>query len=184
MDLDSQNTKEEAVNNLNDYAEAVEYNAREHVNTIFFNKGNEHAIIVFKTIFQNANEYILIVAKNLNNEVTNSPDYLESMKTFLSKKKTRLDILVSEVSRANNRLFDLLKDFPSQVSVKCTEGRTFTNEKNETIHFCVADGRMYRKETDTNGRKASCNFNDPITSSKLKNDFMAVYNKIGAIVNL
>ena len=53
----------------------------------------------------------------------------------------------------------------------------FTNTKNDIIHFCVADGCMYRIENDTKERCASCNFYDTDISEKLSNSFMQAYNQ-------
>ena len=167
---------------LNAYSDAIEYYAKESTNALFFNKGNEHAIIVFRTIFRYAKERIFIVAKNLNNSVTKSDDYLQAMRSFLDKKNTKLDVLISEYDDSGNDLFSLLKKYPEQVKIRCTEGKLFTNQDGEDIHFCVADGHMYRLETNIMERKASCNFNDPTVCKSLIKNFLSVFNSSSSSV--
>ena len=43
-----------------------------------------------------------------------------------------------------------------------------------SVHFCIAVGRMYRVEYDTNTRKARCNFNDKNAVSK----YQTVFNQL------
>lgn len=161
---------------LKDYTEAVEYYASERIDNIFFNQGDAHALVVFVNIFNYSKEHILIAANNLNNDVTNDSKYIDAIKSFLNRKKTKLDILVTELSTSNNRLFEVLKEYPSQVVIRNTEGKTFTNDKGEDVHFCVADNHMYRLETNIIQRKASCNFNDTHYCTKLKNLFYQAFN--------
>ena len=78
---------------LNKYTEAVEFNAKRKNDFMFNNEGNEMALIVFRSIFRNATDSIQIVANNLNNEVTNHSEYISALDSFLSKSKTKVEIL-------------------------------------------------------------------------------------------
>ncbi len=164
--------------NITEYQKAVEYYAANKINTVFYNKGDQYATVVFDTIFRYAERKILIAAGNLNNNVTSSEKYLESIKKFLSHDNVELLILVSEIKREGNKLFDLLSNYPDKVSIKCSDGRMFTNSNHDIIHFCVADEYMYRIENDTKERRASCNLNDTTICKDLSDSFMQAYNQI------
>lgn len=162
---------------LESYARAVEYNADNKINTVFYNKDDKHAIIVFNAIFRHAKHSVYIAAGNLNNNVTRDEKYLDGIKKFLSLDNVKLHILVSEIKKEGNILFEVLKNYPDKVCIKCSDGRMFTNKNNDIIHFCVADECMYRIENDTKERCASCNFYDIDISKKLSNSFMQAYNQ-------
>ena len=165
------------VENLDSYEKAVEYNADNKINTVFYNKDKQHAIIVFNAIFRHAKNSIFIAAGNLNNDVTSNQKYLVGIRKFLSLDNAKLHILVSEIKEEGNALFNLLKEYKDKVCIKCSDGKMFTNQKNDIIHFCVADGCMYRIENDTKERCASCNFYDTDISEKLNNSFMQAYKQ-------
>lgn len=163
--------------NITEYQNAVEYYAANKINTVFYNKGDLYATVVFDTIFRYAKKKILIAAGNLNNDVTNSEKYLESMRKFLNQDNVELFIFVSEIKKEGNKLFELLRDYKDKVNLKCSDGRMFTNNNHDIIHFCVADEYMYRIENDTKERRASCNLNDIAMCKKLSDSFMLAYNQ-------
>lgn len=92
------------------YRKAVEYNVKNKNNFVFKNDGIEKALIVFGSIFRNANSSIQIVAKSLNNDLTNDDEYIRALRSFLDKADAKLDILVSEYNKKNNDC-DLFKIF-------------------------------------------------------------------------
>lgn len=159
------------------YNEAVEFNARRQNNFMFNNGGDAMALIVFRSIFRTATQKIQIVAQDLNNPVTNDAEYITALEFFLMKPESKLEILVSNYSPNNNILFEMLKKYPSKVVFKVIEGgRTFKDTQGRVIHFCIADGHMYRLEYNTNERKAECNFNDTKEYSLLNTLFYSVFN--------
>jgi hypothetical protein len=70
---------------------------------------------------------------------------------------------------------DAYKD--NRVCIKNSGGRFFTVDSKE-VHFCTADGRMYRFEDDVEYRKARCNFGDEDTTKFLENVFDETFIKI------
>lgn len=164
---------------LNKYTEAVEFNAKRKNDFMFNNEGNEMALIVFRSIFRNATDSIQIVANNLNNEVTNHSEYISALDSFLSKSKTKVEILLSShnAEADGSKIFQLLKEYPDKAFVRIIQdGRTFKDNKGRVIHFCVADKHMYRMEYDINNRKAECNFNNIKECKMLSKLFYSVYN--------
>lgn len=164
---------------LNKYTEAVEFNAKRKNDFMFNNEGNEMALIVFRSIFRNATDSIQIVANNLNNEVTNHSEYISALESFLSKSKTKVEILLSshEEEADKSPIFKLLAKYQDKVFVRIIrDGRTFKDSKGRVIHFCVADKHMYRTEYDIDNRKAECNFNNVKECKMLSNLFYFVYN--------
>lgn len=159
------------------YNEAVDFNAIRKRNFIFNNTGKEKALIVFRSIFRSANKFIKIVALNLDNIVTTHQEYISALESFLSKPDSKLEILLSEKPNLENKLFTMLSSYREKISVRIMEGcKTFKDSQGRTIHFCIADGQMYRLEYDIKERKAQINFNDPNECSKLNNLFISVFN--------
>ena len=158
------------------YNEAVEFNAQQKNNFYFKNDGDAKALIVFKNIYNTANKDIQLVAKNLDNDLTTSKEYLDAIKKFLTRRDTTLDILLSDEVNLNNNLFILLKEYKSKICIKTTNGKTFKGESGNIIHFCVADEHAYRMEYDIIHRKAEVNFNDEKICSKLKKTFYLIFN--------
>lgn len=165
--------------NMIAYGQAVEYNALNSINFVFNNDGEENAKIVFKNIFKTASKQIQIVDRNLNNDLTNSDEYISNLSCFLEKQDTKLDVLLEEAfnSTDNNKIHNLLKRFSNKIVVKkIPTGRFFKNsETGNHLHFCVADDKMYRIEYDIENRKAECNFNDSRLSTSLREIFYHVF---------
>lgn len=160
------------------YNEAVEFNAKRNNNFMFNNEGNEMALIVFRSIFRNANNNIKVVARNLNNIVTNHKEYISALESFLIKSNSKLELLLSEFDKTNKcDLFEMLKQYKEKVTIKVIkDGRTFKDDKGRIIHFCIADEHMYRLEYNTEKRMAECNFNDIKECQILDKLFCSVYN--------
>lgn len=164
---------------MSKYSEAVSDLAKNKRKNLLHNEGNAHALIIFTNIFRTAEEYIRIVAKDLlNTEVANKYDYIESLKSFLSRSNTKLEILLSEFDMASARntpLFSMIANSDAykaeRVVIKNMNGKAFRDQNGNEIHFCVADDRIFRIETDIKARKALCNFNDPEQAKELNEKF-------------
>jgi len=83
----------------------------------------------------------------------------------------------------NKGIYKLFVEYKNSVELKKTNAR-FEIQEGNPIHFTVADNRMYRLETDVNGKVARGNFNDTKNSTILENAFDSVFNseKSAAIV--
>ena len=156
---------------MEEYKNAVKYYADEKKDYLFHNQGSVHAKIIFENIFRTASDHIRIAANNLwNKDVVNTPEYLTALESFLDKPNTKLDILlineppINEVrqeceSNIYKMLFEHRAYRAGRIQIHCGNGKSF-KRKDKVIHFCTADGRMYRLESDVEQRSATCNFND------------------------
>lgn len=166
------------LDNLLDYKEAVAYFANKKLDNVLSNSGDEHAIVIFDNIFKTAERNICLYAQDIfsnQNIVTISPSYMESLRLFLTKEGTNLRIVLKDYdeSTSSNCLRDILKQYSSKIELrKNKKGEVKIGENS--VHFCIADGRMYRVEYDTTTRKARCNFNDQNAVSK----YQTVFNQL------
>ena len=168
------------LNDLYDYSKAVSYYANNKENNVLSNEGVGHAIVVFENIFRTAENKVSIYAKNIfapNNEVTCSASYIGEVRNFLNKPNTSLQILLQEYDEETsyNVLRDELKKYQDKVTVKVNREKK-VKVAGDDVHFCIADGRMYRMEYNTEGRKARCNFNDPDAVTKFQGVFTRLSN--------
>lgn len=166
------------LSNFLDYKEAVEYFANNKIDNVLSNSGNKHAVVVFDNIFKTAERNICLYAKDIfsnENVVTQSPSYMESLKRFLDKKGTNLRIVLKDYDEVTscNSLRNMLGQYAPKIELrKNKKGEVKIGENS--VHFCIADGRMYRVEYDTETRKARCNFND----ENAVNKYQTVFNQL------
>ena len=82
---------------MNQYRLAVKDYASRNINYLFHNKGDEHALIILTNLFVNAKKHIRIAANKLyNDEVVNTKEYIDSMRSFLDRNDTNLSILITK----------------------------------------------------------------------------------------
>ena len=128
-----------------------------------------------------------IFAKDLaNEEVVNRKEYIDAVKTFIEKPKTKLDILITtfndEVRRIDRdvNLFYVLRKSKAyqegRIKIKTTKGMIFRIQ-GQPIHFCTSDGHAYRMERDIEHRVAHCNFGDKNTTKSLEDTFDKAFNQ-------
>ncbi|MDR3245655.1 MAG: hypothetical protein LBT50_04410 [Prevotellaceae bacterium] len=155
-------------NSLESYRKAVEFLAKNKVDDLIFNSGDEHAAIIFSNIFSNSDYQVKIFAGNLQNAVTEKPEYISSIAGLLYR-GARLEILLDNFDdsvKKDSDLFKKLHYYEKRVSIKCTNTRFYATRVTDDghvkdhVHFCTGDSGMYRLETDTEKRSARCNFND------------------------
>ena len=172
--------------NLEVYKKAVEEDARKGTDFLYHNKGNEHALIICTNIFKNANHEIRIAANQLyNDEVVNTLEYIESMRTFLDKDGTMLKILIAQAPpkesvKRDGTLYGMIYEHPAyakgRVQIRHGYGKSFTGMDKNPVNFCTADDKMYRFENDIISRKAIANFGDQERAIEFREIFDSVYN--------
>lgn len=160
---------------LSSYRDSVRYLADNKLDFAIPNGGDEHALIVFEEIFNHAIDEINIACGELNADFTSSISYKSSLKKFLYRENVKLNILLTSANFNENALLNsdigrLLSEFSDKVLIRHTKDY-FYDETTNVIHFCVADKRMYRYETDVKARKATVNMNDSNTSKLLNIEF-------------
>ena len=165
--------------NFFSYEESVAYAADNKLNNVIYNKGEEHAIIIFHNIFRTAEREIVLYAKNifsLDNKVTTNAKYISSLTNFLEKEGTKLKIVLTDCNADTdtNILREHLMLYRDKIEIKANEQQTVKID-DTLIHFCTADGRMYRMEYDIKDRKARCNFNDQTSCTKFNSIFNILF---------
>lgn len=177
---------------LEEYREAVSYFASNHKNLNIKNEGNDHARIVFSNLFLNATKTVRIAANTLRNEVVDSPEYQDSLDSFLSREGAKLQIIICKLPEAakeesNSNIYRRLSLNPAyeqgRIEIKeAGKDRFFLGKK--PVNICVADGLMYRIEDDIEKRTALCNFGDPKKAQGLEEGFDKVFGSIKESVDL
>ena len=171
------------------YRAAVEEYARKRVDYLFHNRGAEHALIILSNLFENANKCIRIAAQKLcDNSVVNTQTYVESMKHFLDRENTTLNMLIVDVPSLeevnscdrSNCFYWMLYNHPAykegRIQLRQGNGRAFKDSKSGNfINFCTGDDRMFRLENNVEARTAIANFNDCAYTNELITAFDAVY---------
>lgn len=180
---------------MEEYRRTVEAYAAQHENYLFHNEGNEHALIIFENIFKNANKTIRIAANNLcNSEVVDRAEYIDPLIKFLDNGGV-LKVLLKETPNVGNdelrkekSLYRALYNHEAykngNVLLKSGNGKCFHDAKHKEVHFCTADGHMYRLENDIEQRKAICNFGDSNKTKELDTVFDRVFDSINTVVRL
>lgn len=172
---------------MQEYREAVEWHAKNSIDNMLHNEGNDHALIIFENLFKYSKDYVRIFAKDLaNKEVVNTKRYTDAVKTFINRPGTKLDILITgfndkvkEIDE-NVNLFYILRYSDAyhdgRIRIRSTNGMSFRVE-GKPVHFCTADGHAYRVERDIEKRIAHGNFGDKKTAANLEKQFDLAFNK-------
>ncbi|PIN28957.1 hypothetical protein [Prevotella intermedia] len=175
---------------LKEYRKAVEHYARDKKDYLFHNGGNEHALIILENLFKNANYEICIAAQQLiNDEVVNTDVYIDSMREFLNREKTKLRIILAQKPDGNklrekqHSFYRMLYNHPAyaQNRIEIKAGKTFKTKKNgmeHTVDFCTGDSRMYRFEFCVDSRQAIANFNDEEATRGLNAEFDKAFTSL------
>lgn len=154
------------------YAEEIFKLAEEKKNEIFYNSSAEHAIIVHQALMKTAENYVCIFSSSMCSEISNNPEYIAFVQSFLEGGKERtIQILLSDYTDDFWRkpIARKLANFPQQVHVKKYDGNAYY--KGKPAHFTVTDGRAFRLETDIDKHMAFGNFNSEGQASALKSVF-------------
>lgn len=165
------------------YKEYISNLAKNGIDNTFINTDNEHALEVFKNLFQIAKSELRIFAGCLCNSVANHSDYIEKISDFIEKGgKIRILLNKFENCKLNgSNLFLRLayyKSLDKDIVVKCTKVRPYYTDDAEKkeIHFTVVDDNAYRIETDIEKRTANCNFNNNVIGKDLVSFFDKIFN--------
>lgn len=176
------------------YAASVREKAIKPTDYLFHNEGNAHALIICRNIFSTAESKIRIAANQLyNDEVVNTPEYIDAMRGFLDKHGTSLDVIICTAPdidkvRQNNTFYGMLFNHAAysegRVTIKVGDGKSFKDETGTIVNFCIGDDRMYRFEDNTERRTAIANFKDHETAKELSQKFDEVFNGLTHTLNL
>ncbi len=153
--------------------------AEENKNVVFHNSGPKHAAAVMSVIFQHSKEVLRIFAGTLAGDVSSDDNYKRSLDKYL-RNGGKLEILLQKYdTRKPIHILEILRFYkrldPEKVSIRKHSKKLKVGGGDE-VHFCTADGKMHRIETDTVNYLAQGNFNDPVTAKQLDAIFCAIFN--------
>ena len=166
------------------YRDFVHFLAINDEYRVFLNSDNEKAIAVFVELFKKAKECLYIYAGCLSNDVTNSSEYISSIREFI-RNGGEVKVLLNAYNEETASQSDLLKRLAyfqakkKNVIVKKTNEKLFipSPEGDREIHFTVVDRKSYRIEIDIVNRKSICNMNDTQMGEKLTSLFDPMFDK-------
>lgn len=161
---------------LKEYRDFVRALSETSNGRIFLNSDPDHAIIVFKQIFDQSKDIVRIFAGNLTNVVGNSTEYITSLSDFVER-GGKIRILLNNYNEEEARKSNLYKrlayyqNMGKSIIVKSTSAKPYrTSAPEKEIHFTIGDYNSYRIETDINDRTAECSMNNTDVA-KLTADF-------------
>jgi hypothetical protein len=151
------------------------------LNGHFNNSGINHAKIVLATIFDKAEKELKILAESLTSPVAKSELYIDNIHEFLNKnnKKTKVKVLVKndEILNNNPLLLKLFKAHNNQVDIRIRDVDVLDNNK-KSIHFTLADDKIYRLEENIVDFKAYGSFNNSNMNQQLSEIFERIFEAI------
>lgn len=126
---------------------------------------------------QQSRRHIDIISRNLDPQIYNTTEFLESMRTFvLQHRNTRLRVLVyepKEIVRKGHRFIDMAGTLSSFIQLR-TPSEEFHNF-NESLF--VADGMGYIHKLNSERYEATVNFADKRVSKYLIHQFDEMWEK-------
>lgn len=163
---------------MNEYIELIEKLAKDQKNEVFYNSGEDHALVVLKNIFRHADRYVDTLCGNLCSEMCEDKEYLELVDNFLSENPSRnLNILFDNYDDKflQKGIYRILSKYPKQVKVRKLNNIRIKYE-GTPIHLTVSDDKSFRLETDIENKKAWGNFNDEEKARIFREGFELFFN--------
>lgn len=172
---------------LQRYYDSVKMLADSKSESVFDNEGVPHAVIVLSTIFDKSLRHVRIFANNMDGEIGNEEEYINSISDYLLQRGGALQVIVNSDEYLKNNVkskaIEHIKSLPQEKikfrvakdSFRKKIKETFDN-KGELCFFTVGDSSMYRIETDNKTHRAKCCFNDVHTSEYLINLFDTAFS--------
>lgn len=178
------------------YAQGLQYLAKNRDEIIFNNSKPTHAAIVMEHIFRETIKNgkggeIRIYAKNMNGEISKYDNYRYSLLQYLLANDTQLKVIVDsepESVSSETNAFDLLRTFSKTEKIgHKIHIRKVTNSLKvddlmqnffelKDVHFAVSSENMYRFEIDSSLHFAECCFNGKEKSDQLISVFDTMFD--------
>lgn len=143
------------------------------------NTGPAHAAVILSKIFENADSHIQLYSGEFKETFFSQPSVKQAMENFLAKPSSKLDLVVQIETALNSELLqDLKSRYTNKINAysEASIGATAT----AGLHFCVADKRAYRIETNDEQVTAVASFNEPAMAIQLSQAFD---NKISKLMS-
>lgn len=165
--------------NIERYRETVNELARAKSDSLFSNKGTDHALVVIEALLSNAEHCVNIFSGSLKEDFYGNPKIREALEKFLSEPARQMSILTE--NEPSEKIIDAIKSLATedQVSIyRINEAKSKGRIKRMPGHFITADNQAYRFETSDESREAVVNFNDPEIATNLNKLFYLYTNKL------
>lgn len=156
---------------LSAYAAEVAELAKNGTHKRIPNSGDAHAAIVFENLFLNASKTVDIYSGQFRQSFFGSPNLIAAAQSFLNNANAKLRILL-EFPCSNILSNTFIHAFWNQFQAGQIEIGTLKSGANfSSRHFCVADNKSYRIETNDKTTTAVVNFNEPDIALPLAQHF-------------
>lgn len=184
------NNSAELEESYNDYVHQLAYS--KYVNTLADNKSSEiisngrteHARVIISNLLAHAEDEICILSSHLRDEIYSHESVIESLKFFLSKRKTKIKVLLQESGKAvdpstnepRSLFIKVCRDLGKEDS-KCLISKTHKKDTEIAEHFIVMDKTGYRFCPDRNIPEAVASFHRPNTALNLLEQFNIIFDR-------
>ncbi len=164
---------------MEDFIEEVKVYALTDSNAVFNNKDEKHGRIVMAEIFKKA-QNIKLYSGELSPNIFDSDEFIDSLRLFISKPDSQINILVESEPLKDSRIMNILKQYSSKVKIRKINNDILQKwvALKANNHFVVADGVMFRYETKHGGSRAYeaiCSFNKTDIAQTLETNFNNLY---------
>lgn len=157
-----------------EFSDIVSFAANNRSNVVYPNSSSERAVVVLKNIFEQSSEKLKLFANKFESEICDSEVYIGAL-TNLIKKGVPVEILFFDTPVEDSKSLVAIRKLASEGSgqvdlrIITKEGKSAIGNINagKDFYFAVADGSMYRFETDVTNHKAFFCFNDTARSTIL-----------------
>ena len=175
--MDTQLSSIERTEELTQYENWIKDLAASDSSTLVFNDGQEHAAILFGTIFRTAQKRICIYCDNMCGIVTGTTDYYNAL-AECKKRGVKVNVLLNSLDAdvSKQPVFNLIDKNEVKLVPADKCGYIQSKLNNLNVHFTVADGKIYRIEYDIEKFKAIASFNDEKMGDTLTKVFDEVWN--------
>jgi len=162
---------------ITEYEKEIKELARGPKNEVFYNSSEQHAVVVFKSLFENARNYVHTICGDFCGELSSNPEFIGNVKNFLAGDTQREFHLLFDAYNPkflNTELGKLLLSNTNQVKLRKFKGNGYLQFKDKRAHLTVSDNRAYRLETNVVDKMAFGNFNDE-EKTKIFDDVFKLY---------
>lgn len=142
---------------LNDYLRRLHTALEKKRPYVTYNRDKAHASLVVSAGFRHAEHEVRILSHELDPDVYEGPALLDSVKCFLDREETRLNILVEETVHDDHQIFQIKKQYNGKVTIKKVPSHI---QKHYECNFMLIDSFGYRFEPDRNKPNAMVAFHD------------------------
>jgi len=156
----------------------IKYFANIQSTKIFDNSNANHAVAVFRVLFETAQGIVRIFARDLCCDITNTNEYVDALQKFIKEKNGIVKILLerrpSDTELETLHIFDMLRNIGKNYEIKETIERAtlkYGGLEPQQINFTTGDDSIYRLEYNIDEFKAKCCFNSEKVTGRLNTLF-------------